>query len=638
MNQILESETLASFIIAAALLLAGVKVTQRLAGVGAGVLGAAAGAVTKFATVAGGVAAARWAVGAAGAAAKKTGKFALMKAPLVGGEAWMRTGRRVKARAQLAIGGFQKGREALVAGIYKKAKGVEGPLKGLAMAGAGLAGGVLATGKQKERRVKFLEGAVESLDKEREESLGMGTLPEGLLSGKRLKSYELAKKKADEDKDIGLMIPLEQLLRDQGRKAEADTVASKRAQMEVDRQVREAGSMQQLRENIASGKSKFDLDKTMKLAQAQVVRDEDLRIEKQSAEYEARARHLEEAGRHDTAQLVRGQGAAVENKRLNELYGSLDTSDLKAMFQNLINRRDDIVKQLTNAYSTNNTAQAAQLEDKLALEARKIHNFKTNTMGNEFVRQFISEAGAKNNNGANTFYSGTNSIADRKKLEMSVLTGLDAGTNQATVEKIIQKMEQSPGMQEEYKRRDEAANRVVASTGDMREAVIMDKGMVADPATGRYRIVRGMAKNVGTHALDGSQHPAGTRPQLLEVDRKQVDYYTSEKANFAALTNPDVIFSVKTATATQPQQVDLDQLNAIGSNLATKNRMNVKSALPHKIVKAWNEMATSGQLTQGNAANVINSLMGQVKDRDTKRAIWDMLGDVAQLSGVEKPS
>ena len=66
-NLIMDWENLANFILAAALMLAGVKVTQKLSAAGAGMLGSAVGAASKLATVAtgaaAGMAAAKWGAG-----------------------------------------------------------------------------------------------------------------------------------------------------------------------------------------------------------------------------------------------------------------------------------------------------------------------------------------------------------------------------------------------------------------------------------------------------------------------------------------------------------------------------------------------------------------------------------------------
>ncbi|MFA6423679.1 MAG: hypothetical protein WCW17_04540, partial [Patescibacteria group bacterium] len=87
-NMILDWENLANFILAAALMIAGVKTTQKLSAAGAGMLGSAAGAATKFAMVASGaaagMAAAKWAGKTAASGAKAV---ALAPAKYVGKKA-----------------------------------------------------------------------------------------------------------------------------------------------------------------------------------------------------------------------------------------------------------------------------------------------------------------------------------------------------------------------------------------------------------------------------------------------------------------------------------------------------------------------------------------------------------------------
>lgn len=87
-NMILDWENLANFILAAALMIAGVKTTQKLSAAGAGMLGSAAGAATKFAMAATGVtagmAAAKWAGRTAASGAKAV---ALAPAKYVGKKA-----------------------------------------------------------------------------------------------------------------------------------------------------------------------------------------------------------------------------------------------------------------------------------------------------------------------------------------------------------------------------------------------------------------------------------------------------------------------------------------------------------------------------------------------------------------------
>ncbi|MFA5128190.1 MAG: hypothetical protein WC457_04305 [Patescibacteria group bacterium] len=108
LNKVLQWENLANFILAAALLLAGVKTTQKLSAAGAGMLGAAAGAATKFAYAASGAAAGLAAAKWTGKTAKAVGKGIAMNVPLVGGNAWKERGENLALNAKL---GMQAGKD-----------------------------------------------------------------------------------------------------------------------------------------------------------------------------------------------------------------------------------------------------------------------------------------------------------------------------------------------------------------------------------------------------------------------------------------------------------------------------------------------------------------------------------------------
>lgn len=103
-NAILEWENLANFIIAIGMLMAGVKLTQKLGAAGAGAMGVAGGAVKSFATVASGAAAAKWGAQTVGKGAKAV---ALAPAKYVGGKL-KEKGESMKLSAQL---GLAKGKE-----------------------------------------------------------------------------------------------------------------------------------------------------------------------------------------------------------------------------------------------------------------------------------------------------------------------------------------------------------------------------------------------------------------------------------------------------------------------------------------------------------------------------------------------
>ena len=88
---------MANFAIAIGMLLAGAKMAQQLGAAGGAMMGKAGEFGKKVAMAASGITAARWAGRGIGAGAKKAGKFVAMKMPVVGGEAWLRRGRVIKA-------------------------------------------------------------------------------------------------------------------------------------------------------------------------------------------------------------------------------------------------------------------------------------------------------------------------------------------------------------------------------------------------------------------------------------------------------------------------------------------------------------------------------------------------------------
>lgn len=93
---------MANFAIAIGMLLAGAKMAQKLGAAGGAMMAKSWEFGKKVGMIASGVAAGRWAARGIGAGAKKAGKFALMKAPLIGGEAWQRRGRALKAEVSKA--------------------------------------------------------------------------------------------------------------------------------------------------------------------------------------------------------------------------------------------------------------------------------------------------------------------------------------------------------------------------------------------------------------------------------------------------------------------------------------------------------------------------------------------------------
>ncbi len=98
-TNIMSWEKMANFVIAIAMLLAGAKMASELGAAGGEMMGKAKDIGKKVAMYASGYQAARWGAGKAVSGAKAAGKFVAMKVPFVGGDEWVRRGRRIKAAA-----------------------------------------------------------------------------------------------------------------------------------------------------------------------------------------------------------------------------------------------------------------------------------------------------------------------------------------------------------------------------------------------------------------------------------------------------------------------------------------------------------------------------------------------------------
>lgn len=103
-SKAMEWNNMANFAIAIGMLMVGAKVASQLGGVGASLAQKAVDFGTKAGMALTGITAARF-VGRKGLeAGKAAGKFALMKAPIVGGEAWQRRGRTIAAIGKIGLG------------------------------------------------------------------------------------------------------------------------------------------------------------------------------------------------------------------------------------------------------------------------------------------------------------------------------------------------------------------------------------------------------------------------------------------------------------------------------------------------------------------------------------------------------
>lgn len=116
---------MANFAIAIGMLLVGVKTAQELGGVGAGALSGAVDFAKKVGMYGSGLAAGRYAAHGLNEGRKMATKWALMNAPGVGGKAWIRRGRNIKARVSNLAAQYTSWRVRNAGKTYKTAYGVD---------------------------------------------------------------------------------------------------------------------------------------------------------------------------------------------------------------------------------------------------------------------------------------------------------------------------------------------------------------------------------------------------------------------------------------------------------------------------------------------------------------------------------
>jgi hypothetical protein len=225
---------MASFAIAIGMLLVGAKMAQQLGVAGGAMMGKAVDFGKRVATVASGISAARWAGRRGLAAGKAAGKFAAMKAPILGGEAWQRRGRTIKAAAGVVAGKVGMGRDYIAKQMEKAAAEEKEAVKGKGLMrrltvgalglGAKAVAGKIETSARAERRVKNWESWAKNTKELQEEKFGLGGSYAARKSGASSKELEDMKKLNDRDKRRGLNIAESNRLDKVGRHDEAEAL------------------------------------------------------------------------------------------------------------------------------------------------------------------------------------------------------------------------------------------------------------------------------------------------------------------------------------------------------------------------------------------------------------------------------
>jgi len=215
-------DSMANFFIAIAMLWIGAEKAQELGATGSGALAGARGFAKGVAKVATGVSAGMWAGKKGKELGIKGAKYAGMKMPGIGGDAWVRRGKTIKAKYQIGKHKRQVKRDEWVQGQQGQAAKQGGKMGRLRHHGAGL----LSSTARKDAIAEKWTQAAEDTEAEHKKRIGTGKTSAG---------------KARTEAKVGLAIATEAKDLHGGRKQ-----AEKREEM-----TREGGRLEHLTDNMA---------------------------------------------------------------------------------------------------------------------------------------------------------------------------------------------------------------------------------------------------------------------------------------------------------------------------------------------------------------------------------------------------
>lgn len=190
---------MANFFIAFGMLAVGLKFVQQLGVVGGAAFGGAMDFGKKVASIASGYTLGKYAYTEG---VKPAAKFALMNAPIIGGNAWRRRGQVIKGIAGIGWQNIQKKRDLAVSKWEKDNKDKKGGL--LKRASRYVGAGLIKTQAFKEEEVKDIAEWRDSIEKQRKELISTGGFGKsGKFAGVKLgeganDAKEMAAKYADE--------------------------------------------------------------------------------------------------------------------------------------------------------------------------------------------------------------------------------------------------------------------------------------------------------------------------------------------------------------------------------------------------------------------------------------------------------
>ncbi len=572
LSAVMEWDNMASFIIAVGLLLAGVKTAQKLGTAGAGALGAAGGAVTGFAMAATGVTAARWAartgVGAAKRGAMKAGKFVAMKAPVVGGDAWKRRGRSIKAgvaeKYQDVMRGYEGATNKLRKGKgWRRALGSVAPL----------------TSFQKEKDVQFRESMAKVAKEEREELHGRGGTELGKRAGRRKKHLEHVIEEEDFNKKAGLMLAEADAYKRVGKNEMAQKIYNDRDAMIYDRKMKQDVAHMDYPQLMGAAEAGAQATADIK---KKIVEEYGKGDKADKSKIDGYSEKLNEQQLHNTRLLAhaRGMGGATAtdvNKMLSSFSGQDDTDHsaaaeasrvygLDANKENEKKILEDLVKKFGNS-GQNQAAMSALAKANAAL-----------------IKTDATKIGA-----AASISEGV--VIDERTGVRNVVRGFGRGVGDFDIK--------GKNRKEEYERLDEKENLALLS-GDIEKAEKL-----------------GIEKK--EHESNSFETSEAKAKYFSEV--AAVSYRESTDAN-------SIVSSAKRdsqGNITDVVKFDDRQLESMSRYLGATPATQMKKAFPPSMIEALNKMAMSGE----NAAFLLKRLSSKMTDDNQIKALTSLLGGIA---------
>lgn len=685
LNSFLENETLASFLIAFFMLMAGVKVAKKLGAAGSEIMGQAGGLAMKGAAIMSGAAAVKWGgrKAVAGAAMVKRGawgatKFGLKKMPVVGLDSLKRKGMKIAAPIAHKYQLFQQKREMATSALAAKG--------GL----IGFAGRLAMTGAQKDDLAKKSWSRVTMKQEERKETMGTGGLAEGRAAGRAKLELERSKKIGEEARIQGLKIPEEEMLREEaiygkkglfgmgGREAaaglefEADKVRAERLKLINATMIRDAGGINNLTpDKLIEFNENREYIETV--AAEEKARTEDVGLEEERAKGALARGESEQSVRFIAAlqtsaaatkekDIITADNRSIEQiqqlRRIEELLRETRMQDVRTRMQGNAIRLDEAKENtdrqevMLNARSLENIGRddLAQIEtNKFEIGVQKKHeeNFAHLNAGEMIAvanRQFARLAQAKEAF-EESLSTGINEeeATRRYQRESSLTTALlsastrDESTQKAVEDAGLARFGYNGGRQAENRAQiigtlmtgENLANQ---STATINDAILEVSGRSQERANAKLKIIQdnynNLASKTGNAALvAGVQYVDGNYSATTRNDN--AIKYIGDKSS---LKNATSAAHLVTTDNRGRSVIDSDNIKAVKTMVSSATAANIGSRFLPSFVSEMNDII--GELEQSQAEQFLREIASSMTDQTAFRKFVNSLNKVKNKANL----